>query len=254
MLDRNRMWSAKAKLKGVNGGNIYMGEDYSRETEKRRATLLPILKLARSITTYETGSYLAGDRLVINKKKYSVENMEDLPADLNPRLTSTVVVGDTTYFYTKHAPFSNHYPASFKMGSSVYCCSEQAYFAAKAEYWGDFDQLQVIMKQKDGGQSLTEGKKIKNMTGKNWEDVEFESMKKVNREKFKQNPTLRAILLGTTTPKIAEASPRCQRWGIGFPLNGPQKEQHMLWGDNKMGKVLVFLRSEFQEEPQDPMQ
>jgi hypothetical protein len=139
------------------------------------------------------------------------------------------------------------------MGTKIFCCTEQCYFAAKAEFCGDIERLDEIMKQKDGGQSLIEGKKIRNLSKKNWEEVEIEVMKKVNREKYIQNPALKAILLATNDSILAEASPRDKRWGIGFPLHGVEKEQRQKWGDNNFGKVLMSLRSDFKAEPAKQM-
>jgi hypothetical protein len=241
------MWMNKAKLKG---SDVFMGEDYAKVIEKKRAELLPIMKLARSIDKYKLGTYLSGDKLVVDKRRYSVDELEQLPHDLNPRFTSTITEGEVTYFYTKHSPLSNHFPAMFTIGEKTYCCSEQCYFAAKAEFMGDFDQLAAIMRQKDGSGCLTEGKKIKNLTNKNWDEAEEESMKKANREKFNQNLGLKAFLMSTENRMLAEASLYDKRWGIGYSLRSEGKEQQLTWGDNKMGKCLMFLRHEFaQQQP-----
>jgi hypothetical protein len=110
------------------------------------------------------------------------------------------------------------------------------------------------MKQKDGAQCLAEGKNIKNLTHKNWEEAEDEAMKRANRYKYEQNPDLKAMLMATKDSTLAEASPHCKRWGIGVPLSNAGKENTQLWGNNKFGQALMTLRKEFAEEPAQPMQ
>jgi hypothetical protein len=244
VMDRNRVWEAKGKLKDRP---IWLSEDYTRETERKRATLLPIMKTARGMNDYKEGTYLAGDKLVIKGKKYSADNLEELPQNLNPRNTSTVEEQGTTFFYSRHSPFSNHFPAPFTIGKSTYCCSEQCYFASKAEFLGDLEQLDIIMQQVDGRDSLTEGKKIKNMNKKNWEEAEEEAMKRANKAKYDQNPGLLTNLMATKQSHLAEASPHDRKWGIGYAINNEEKTQHLLWGDNKFGHVLMSLRSDYEE-------
>jgi ribA/ribD-fused uncharacterized protein len=136
----------------------------------------------------------------------------------------------------------------------TYCCSEQCFFASKAEYLGDFDALTAIMQQQDGAGSLFEGKKIKNYTKKNWEQVEDEAMKRANREKFLQNAGLKTTLMSTLDRKLAECSLYDKKWGIGHSMNGTSKENQAAWGDNKFGECLMILRKEFKEMPQNPME
>jgi predicted NAD-dependent protein-ADP-ribosyltransferase YbiA (DUF1768 family) len=56
------------------------------------------------------------------------------------------------------------------------------------------------------------------------------------------------MLLATTTSKIAEYAKYNRRWGIGYGLQDADKCKQPLWGDNKMGQILLLLRSEFQEK------
>jgi hypothetical protein len=84
--DRQRIFGAKRNLKG---SDYFVQEDFPREIERKRALLLPIMKAARAIAEYQEGTYLAGDKLVVNKKRYSIENIDKVPANINPRQNST---------------------------------------------------------------------------------------------------------------------------------------------------------------------
>jgi ribA/ribD-fused uncharacterized protein len=228
----------------LKDSNIYVNEDYPRETERKRAILFPIMKRAKSIDTYES-AYMVGDKLVINKVKYNADNLDALPNDLNPKVTSTQQVDGVTYFYTRNSPLSNHYMgAPFMMGETIYSCSEQRYFVAKASYLEDFDRIDGIMSEVEPHKILEEGKKIVNKNAKDWTDVEMHEMTVANRHKFDQNAGARAALMATWGTKLAECSPSDIRWGIGHAMHSKDRLNQMKWGANQMGAVLTILRDE----------
>jgi ribA/ribD-fused uncharacterized protein len=243
--DRNLIWKMKAKLKNAEG-QVYIQEDFPMEVQQNRAILYPIMKMAKSIKAYEEGTYLSYDKLVINKHRYSVNQLEELPIDLNPRLTSTQTIDNMTFFYSRNSPLSNHYIAPFIHGTKSYTCSEQAYFAAKAEYLNDEMGLTGVMAERDPRAVLEAGKKIVNRNNKDWAKMEVEAMTRANRAKFLYNPKARAVLLATGDSKLAECSPHDGHWGIKMDMSNPEKVQEGLWATNLMGQVLTFLRQEFQ--------
>ena len=67
--DRNRVWARKRELKG---SNIFINEDFSIQTEKRRRQLYPSLKAA-----IKDGckSYLKGDKLVISGQTFCADTV-----------------------------------------------------------------------------------------------------------------------------------------------------------------------------------
>ena len=72
---------------------------------------------------------------------------------------------------------------------------------------------------------------------KNWEEVKIHVMEKGLRLKF-QDPTLRKKLLATGDEELVEGNPWGDRyWGV---CNGS--------GKNKLGKLLMKIRKELQEE------
>ena len=249
--DRNIIWGRKAQLKDTDW---YISDDYPKEIERRRAILYPIMKLARSIEGYQGKTYMAGDRLVVNKKKYSIDQLEELPADLNPRLTSTQTVNNMTFFFSRHSPLSNHHPAPFRILGTMYSCSEQRYFQRKAEYLGDDMAKDAVMAERDAKAVLNAGKKIVNKNKKCWEDVEVKEMTDACRAKFAQNPKARAALLATEHTELAECSPFDGHWGIKMRMTDPEKTNKQKWATNLMGGVLSLLREEFRVKEPDQMQ
>jgi hypothetical protein len=251
MADRQRIWAAKRNLKD---SSIYVQEDYPKETERKRALLLPILKVAKSITEYDGGCYLAGDKIVVNKKKYGVENIDELPANINPRVTSTRLIGETTYFFSRFSPLSNHFLVPIKLDTTTFNCTEQCYFAAKADYLNDPIHKAEIMQEEDPVKVLHAGKKIVNNSGKNWADVEEEVMLNINREKFRQNAGVRIALMATKNTKLAEANPHDSHWGIGLSIQSEAKEPSPTWGKNIFGQILSTIRSEIKQKEDEQMQ
>jgi ribA/ribD-fused uncharacterized protein len=249
--DRNRIWANKSKLKG---SDYFISEDLPRETERKRALLVPVLKAARANPKYNTSAYLVGDKLTIDKKKYTLDTLDQLPNDLNPRRTSTQLIDGTTYFFSRWSPLSNHNTeAPFHWNHKSYSSTEQYYFCSKASYLEDAKQYEAIMKEDDPYKVLVAGKKITDQRlasplNRDWESVEMHYMTVGNRAKYLQNAGHMAVLLATAPGKIAECSATNSRWGIGFGLTDPEKTQHQRWAKNQMGIVLSNLRLEFQAQ------
>jgi hypothetical protein len=246
LADRNLIWKNKTKLKDQK---IYIGEDYPKATEKRRALLVPIVKTARTIEKYKGKVFLNGDKLTVDKKKFTVETIEHLPEDLNPRKNATKEVDNVTYFFSRWSPLSNHnLEAPFRIGDFVYSCTEQRYFAQKADHLGDELNRDKILKERDPAIILGLGKKLIQYNPKaNWEAIEVQRMTEANREKFLQNSKAMAALMATKSTTLAEASPHCRRWGIGYAIHDPARKQRQNWGNNQQGELLMFLRAEFRE-------
>jgi ribA/ribD-fused uncharacterized protein len=238
--DRNKIWENKTKLKGKK---TFISEDLPKATEKRRAQMYPILKRAKKMEKYKKGAYMLGDKLVIEQRKYTVDTIRELPDDLNPWETATETIDNLTFFFTKFSTFSNHYcGAPFRIGRFTYRCTEQRYFSEKAKYLGDEYRYDQIMAEKDPAIMLAHGKKIENITGKDWSDVDYDKMLQANREKFQQNTNALIELLETGTNRLAECS--TNKWGIGYAMDDVNKTMTTNWGTNLMGQILELLRLE----------
>ena len=105
--DRQMVWDQRRQLKDKH---IYAGEDFPREIERRRSQLYPIMKQAKTLPEYRKGTFLTGDSLMVNKRKYSIDTVNELPPAINPVLHATQHHPDTdvTLFFTRHSVLSNH--------------------------------------------------------------------------------------------------------------------------------------------------
>ena len=61
---------------------IYVDHEYPADTEKKRKTLLPILKTAKRLPDYNRQSRLENDKLVLKGRPYTVGMLNQLPDEL----------------------------------------------------------------------------------------------------------------------------------------------------------------------------
>lgn len=79
-----------------------------------------------------------------------------------------------------------------------------------------------------------------------WTKYSYTIVKRGCRAKFIQNPKLMAKLLLTDKALLVECSRTDKLWGNGISINDPSWHDVSAWkGDNKMGRILMELRSEF---------
>ena len=64
--------------------DIYVNEEYPPDIKKVWDRLRPILKLAKSLPDLKDKSCMENDKLVINRIKYGLEDLNKLPVELAP--------------------------------------------------------------------------------------------------------------------------------------------------------------------------
>ena len=78
--DRNRVWDERAKLRNTK---FYMSENYPRNVGYNRRKLQLIYSFAKKMEHYEKCVSLKSDGLIIDRKTYTVNNIESLPEDIH---------------------------------------------------------------------------------------------------------------------------------------------------------------------------
>ena len=68
---------------------IYVDREFSYTTERDRRLLRPILKAAKNIPGLKKKCRLEGNKLVIDSKRYTKENLHELPKNLDPMKVTT---------------------------------------------------------------------------------------------------------------------------------------------------------------------
>ena len=94
---------------------VFIDQEFNLETEKCRRTLRPILCAAKQKSEYRYKSRLEGAKLVIDGKRYGVNDLDRLPDSLQPFEVSTKANEEMLGFFGELCPFSNFYPINFTL-------------------------------------------------------------------------------------------------------------------------------------------
>ena len=94
-------------------GGVYVDREFNFETENSRRILRPTLKVARMKPEFRYKSRMESDKLVIDGKRYGVNDLSQLPQKLSPFQVTTKSNDNTLGFFCELCPFSNFYPVKF---------------------------------------------------------------------------------------------------------------------------------------------
>ena len=224
---------------------VYVDREYPAETERKRKTLLPILKAAKRLPDYKKQSRLEDDKLVLKGKPYTVTMLNQLPDELNSfKVTSKenpTVVG----FFGEINPLSNFFPALFTHEGSQYISSEQFIQASKAQYFGDIETHSKIMGCTTSFECKTLSKQIRNMDEEKWEEVAGETCYPGIKAKFCQNPHGMDCLIRKTGNKRIVECATDRLWATGLPLSDPSCLDETKWlSQGILGRMLESIRND----------
>lgn len=137
-------------------------------------------------------------------------------------------------FRDKYLFLSNFSQARIKYNGLEFKNSEAAFQAQKVL---DVEE-QLPFTQMSPKEAKRRGKQVK--LRPDWEDVKDGIMEEIVRAKFSQNVNLRSKLLATGDATLIEGNTWNDRyWGVDAKTGE---------GQNRLGKILMKIRSEFQEE------
>lgn len=132
-------------------------------------------------------------------------------------------------------------------------CTEQIYMALKALTFNDFGTLSQIMDCKDAKESKVLGRQVIGFSEEHWNRVSYNAMFRACRAKFSQNLDLFERLLLTQNKVLVEGSPFDKIWGVGIAWDDPLIEDQNNWnGENRLGNVLMAVRSTINNYPEKP--
>lgn len=118
----------------------------------------------------------------------------------------------------------------------------------KAILFNDLETAQRILDAADDPKAVKAlGRKVRDFVESTWDDWKYDIVVEGNRQKFQQNPELKALLLATGQKELVEASPLDRIWGVGY---GKVKalENRSKWGRNLLGRALMKVREELKEQ------
>lgn len=114
---------------------------------------------------------------------------------------------------------------------------------SKAKLFNDEQSAQKILATTDPMTQKMLGRKVAGFNLEEWERRRESVVFVGCREKFSQNPGLRAILLATAPTELVEASPYDLVWGIGLGERDSRITDKRHWrGLNLLGITLMRVR------------
>ena len=237
--DRQLAWASRFNLQK---SGISVSEDFPAEMVAQRQTLYPILKEAKKQPN--TKAYLTGNKLVINDKSYTVENLNELPPKLNPAAICTKRIGDVTAFFTASSPLSNFFPLDdFVMEGQQFPHVEQYFQWSKAIFAGEVEVARKICGTKSPALCKRLGDSV-SVNEQEWLAKAKELMSKACLTKFQNNPRARQCLLDSENTVLVEAGPN-RIWGAGIGLNHPNiGKPNEYTGQNLLGGILTKVRND----------
>lgn len=152
--------------------------------------------------------------------------------------------------YEAYGCFSNWYPAKFEYAGRQFANSEQYMMYHKVMMFGKTDLAEQIMQTSDPMKcKKIAGQKFPEFKHETWESTCYTVMKRGLKAKFRQNPAIRKMLLGTSDAILAECSPTDKKWGIGIDIKDPARLDTSKWeGKNLLGRILMEVRDELRLE------
>jgi ribA/ribD-fused uncharacterized protein len=241
--DRMQVWKNRKELKGHTH---WIAEDFPPEIQERRRILKHILRSAIDLDPRKPEDindiFLVADRLTINGVTYTINNLRSLPEHLRPEKLSTPQIGEKVVaFYNELSPFSNFYPAKFTHEGVEYLHVEQFFCAKKAEITERPDVKHSIMQQVSPLKCKALAKNLPNSL--EWKRNQEQIMTIGCEAKFQQNAWLGDFLRKTGELSLIETRSDDKFWGAGVAHSDPQIAHDKYPGKNKLGKILMDIRS-----------
>lgn len=139
--------------------------------------------------------------------------------------------------------FSNWHPSTFVVNDISYNCAEQYMMHMKAMTFGDTKTASLILTATHPKEQKKLGRKVANYDETKWASVRYDLVKLGVKEKFLQNPLLKAELLKHKGYIYIEASPYDKIWGVGYDEANALNNIND-WGMNLLGNMLTELSNE----------
>ena len=197
-------------------------------------------------------AFLNVDTLIIDDNRYTVDDLKQLPKDLDHDIVSTPKIGDNMQaFFGGASPCSNFHSAGFYVKGIYYKWSEQYYVSKKADFAGRPDLVAAVLAAQSPQECFRISLKLNKLIDLDeWHVNHAEGHMYVGvRAKFEHNTSIRKFLINTGERTLVEANPKDKFWSCGHAL----KETHKIldsdhWpGENRLGRILERVRFELKD-------
>jgi ribA/ribD-fused uncharacterized protein len=235
--DKEKVLKKRSQLKGTG---IFLNDDLSFESKRKKQNLVPILKRLREI---DNKAHFRGDRIYYKGRLYGENNLHDLPVDAHN--TSTISQDGVTIFSGKHSKLSNLHQCTLKMDGRNWHSVEQYVQYNKAKTVGDQEKAAMILATDDSQDAMHLGKSI-NTEQSAWSDKMEQVVEAALRVKFSE-PAYKLAL--QRTEDIIGESTQHKMWGTGLSMGRREAYNPRQWtGKNLMGKLLSKVKREICSE------
>ena len=187
---------------------------------------------------------MENDTLVIRGKHFTINNLHQLPAEINGYKATSKTEEGTTCYFGELNPLSNFHPASFNYEGIQYHSSEQLIQHKKSQLFEDWTSEAAILTSTSALECKNEAWNIRNYDQKRWEESAKTLCYEGIKSKFLQNLWLKKLLLSTNDDTLAEAT-YDKLWGTGIPFHWKDCTDRTKWhGVGIMGEMLMAIREE----------
>ena len=234
--DREHVWNQRNKLRG---SGVFINEDFPPEIEGRRKRLYPVYKAAKGMG--HKVSFIA-DKLIIDGRRYGVENLDTLPQALQPSALAVREIDNCVLFHGRDAVFSSFHNSKFTLQDNEWTV-EQYFQFEKAKQCGDDVTAEAIKKSQDPIEQHRLGRKVK-VDPVSWTNERAKQiMEAAVLENFTQNDVLKKKLLETGNKQLILCNQFDKFWGNGLRLGDVNAHIKTEWkGQNAFGAILVAVR------------
>ena len=239
--DKSTVWNAKTN---ITDRRYFISENFSRATDYNRRKLYAVFNKAKHMDQFKRKISLMGDVIIIDSVKYTVDTLNKLPNELNPRQFSEKTVGGYMFFGGIHSsfhPFSNFYSSEVVYKGNKFGSVEQGYQWSKAIFAEDSVMAKKLLHTVNPRTAKDLGAAVNGLEKDTWDAAKKEIMRELLKIKF-SNAKLRKELLDTGDIKLAEAGFDTE-YSIGLPLSSTDLAERKKWkGKNVLGEILCDIR------------
>ena len=242
LTQRDNLMKNKRSLKTQqNMSNIWLNDDPNNLIRKQKLENRSIVKCAVS-QGYEAKQ--KGHGMVINGRYFSRDNLDQLPEKIKLHNTRTKMTENAVGFQGKLSPLSNMHKCTIVMDGIKHKSAEHTIQYKKVMLEDLKDLAQKIWDTDCPYTAKIMGDAV---TIPIWNDVGVDTVADVMREKYKQNPHLKKILLDTGTRTIVECT-QDRKWGAGISLESKLLETGKWPGQNITGYKMQEIRVELRDQ------
>lgn len=241
--DKWLVWNNKSRILYDQNNPVRIREDIPRKLREDSRILQRIAKAAHSTGMGE--AKVKDYKVTVNGNKYGMQNIKDLPRELQPAAVYTPRSHNAVVFFTKNSPLSNHHHAPFVLDGKSFVCVEQYLAYSKALLAQNEASAKRALDVKEPAEHKAILNSLRNEVQEAWEKQAPQVILPAIRAKFRQNDHLADFLIETYPLSIGEAS-RNQMWGIGMQLEHQDVMDINKW--DHRGNLLGYTLEQVREE------